>query len=247
MANASTGAQCIRRLPLEGTKNTRDLGGYPCKGGTTRWHMFLRSDNPSELTANDINYLKAYGVTDAVDLRRDDEAERQPSVLVGQNGFTVHSVPLGTDMENVDFEGANPGTMAGFYTDMLDRSGPGLADAMRIMAAAKGAVIFHCAVGKDRTGVLAMLLLDLAGVEDADIVADYSMTEIYMREIFDAQAAVFRNIEIPEYLLKSLPESMRHTIKHLKENYGTAEDYLLGQGLTQEEINTLKQKIAEPA
>ena len=51
----------------------------------------------------------------------------------------------------------------------------------------RGACLFHCTAGKDRTGVLAMLLLDLAGVSGESILADYSMSEVYMEEIFSPQ------------------------------------------------------------
>ncbi len=236
----------LRRLPLEGTQNTRELGGYPCPGGSTRWGVYLRSDNPGALTPADIAYLQAYGLTDAVDLRHPRECAEQPSALALCGGFAAVNLPLIEHLRDISFEGDVPGSMAGLYIALLDEAAPRLAGVLRVLARAKGGALFHCAVGKDRTGVVAMLLLKLAGVANADVVADYAATDIYMTEVFEAQKRVFTS-EIEEYVLKSHPTSMHRTLRHLKETYGTAEDYLLGAGLAAGDIARIREKFVEPA
>lgn len=235
----------MRRLPLQGTSNTRDLGGYPCTGGVTRWAAFVRSDNPSRLTDADVRFLENYGICEAIDLRSKEELEFQPSVLCGAENFEVHHISVNNDFHGVNFEGDVPGSMAGLYMMLLDGAPAELVQVMDVCANAKGGVLFHCAVGKDRTGVIAMLLLKLAGVEDADVIADYSITEIYMREIIEAQAKVFRQESIPEYVVRSIPESMARVLKHLKDNYGTAEKYLLKSGMAAAAIARLKQRLVQ--
>ncbi len=105
--------------------------------------------------------------------------------------------------------------------------------------------VFHCAVGKDRTGVVAMLLLKLAGVQDADVVADYAATDIYMTEVYEAQKRVFMG-DIEDYMLKSHPASMRRALRHLQETYGSAEAYLLGASLAEADIARIREKFIQP-
>lgn len=238
----------IRRLPLQGAANVRDLGGYPCEGGSTRWGIFLRSDSPADLTDADCGTLAAYGVTTAVDLRGDDERRDAPSALEGKAEFAAHSVTLCDNLHAVDFQGELPGSMAGLYTWLLDESAGLLAEAVQLLAGAEGAALFHCAAGKDRTGVVAMLLLKLAGVADTDVVADYSLTEIYMREIVEnkTQELHRRGIDVPGHVFRSAPKSMRHTLYYLAKNYGTAEDYLRGAGVPLGDLKAIRAKfIAE--
>lgn len=235
----------LRRLPLQGTRNTRDLGGYPCEGGVTRWRVFLRSDNPSRLTEADLEYLKAYGVDTAVDLRQAAEGSKFPSRLACAPGFACHQVSVKDDIDNIDYEGDVPGTMSGLYIDLLDNSKAPFARVMRALAAARGGALFHCAVGKDRTGVVAMLLLQLCGVADADIIADYAITDIYMTDIYDQQAVVFDG-GIPDYVLRSVPASMERVLRHLRQVYGGAAPYLARCGLSPAEVQALREKLVQP-
>lgn len=235
-----------RRLPLAGAKNARDLGGYPCPGGTTRWRAFVRSDNPGALTPEDIAYLQAYGVNASIDLRHPDECLRSPSSLASAPGFVYHPVSVNNEFTDLDFEGDVPGSMSGFYIALMDKAPEAMARVFRLMAEAEGGVLFHCAVGKDRTGLVAMLLLQLAGVGDTDIVADYAVTDIYMKEIFDAQAAAFKNDHVPDYVLRSKPVSMHRTLAHLHQRYRDAAGYFAAIGLTEAEIALLKDRLVEP-
>ena len=237
----------LRRLPLEGAKNTRDLGGYPCLGGSVRWGAFVRSDSPEYLTEADIGYLKTYGVGNVVDLRRADEAQNYPSALAGHADFQVKNIPLSSSFHGVDFEGDVPGSMSGLYIQILDEAQSEVCAVMQAMADAASGVLFHCAVGKDRTGVVAMLLLKLAGVSDADIIADYAVTDIYMKEAYGTQQLVFSRKDIPEFVLQSRPESMERVLRHLRETYGTAREYLLQCGMAQSALTALSKKLVEPA
>lgn len=241
--------QPLRRLPLQGAPNTRDLGGYPCEGGVTRWHSFLRSATTAPMTPEDIAFLRTYGVTTAVDLRSDEECGRSPSALHGLPGIESHHISLIDNLNSSSFEGDLPGSMAGMYTSLLDNSAADLARVCRVLAAAKGTALFHCTAGKDRTGVVAMLLLKLAGVPDADVEADYAVTEIYMREVSAQQLATLRrqrgDAAIPEYAFRSIPDSMRHTLAHLAARHGGARQYLLKAGVSAEELHTLHGKMVE--
>ncbi len=233
-----------RRLPLQGAYNTRDLGGYPCQGGVTRWGVFLRSDCPHSLTEKDIETLRRFGVRSTLDLRGEDEREEYPSLLESTPGFIPLHVSLSDQLLNADYEGDTPGSMAGLYLTLLDYSRPALGQALRLLASAEGCALFHCAVGKDRTGVVSMLLLGLCGVCESDIVADYAVTDTYMREL--ANHFLRENGGRYAYRVSSLPISMWRTLQHLQEVYGGAENYLRLAGLSEGELNAIREKLVQP-
>lgn len=237
-----------QRLPLEGTANTRELGGYPAvDGGQTAWHRFLRSDALDQLTDADIAFLRGYGVRLVLDLRGDDEVRDLPDRSLGPDVITRH-VTL-ADFNAADMEDVRRRMQAGViqpgeaYAAMLSNEA-GFAAAMRSLleAPAGSCVLFHCQAGKDRTGLLALLLLDLAGVDRQDCVTNYLQTrENLMRtdwypEQF-ANAGKFRDI------LDSLPETIAYVYDRMHERYGGAAGYLSACGLTDPEIAELRRRL----
>ena len=94
-----------------------------------------------------------------------------------------------------------------------------------------GCTLFHCRAGKDRTGVVAMLLLGLAGVSDEDIVADYAATQRYLGRGLRAQRVAVSAIlcrRASRCLFEAIPAEMELTLEHLHERYGTVREYLEG-------------------
>ena len=169
----------MRALTVDGLVNARDLGGAPLVGGgTTPFGVFFRSENVDAVTTRGWDQLHALGVRTIVDLRQDAERERdrrrRPDWLT-----TVH-VDL-DGLENTDFwrdyaDNGLWGTAAYFLPHldaMPERAGAALA---AVADADEGGVLFHCMSGRDRTGLVAMLLLTLAGAEPDAIVDDYLET-----------------------------------------------------------------------
>ena len=235
-------------LPLEGTGNTRELGGYrTVGGGRTVPGRFLRSDGLQELTGEDNRSLYEYGVRCVLDLRSELEVGQQPDAL--QEGFVYRRFPLIDHIQSDNMAGLLPATMEEMYCSLLDGSGDTLAAIFREMLRYPGdCVLFHCTAGKDRTGVVSMLLLALAGVDEDTIVADYAATEALMKEKFNRQRAKLRTlmgIEVPEYVGWSRPESMERTLRHLRERYGGAKAYLIRIGLSEEECCRLRRQMLE--
>ncbi|NYI59781.1 tyrosine-protein phosphatase [Cellulomonas soli] len=169
----------MRALAVDGLVNARDLGGLPLRGGgATPRGVFFRSENVDALTARGWGELHRLGVRTVVDLRQAAERERdqctRPDWVV-----TVH-VDL-DGLENVDFwhdyaESGLWGTAAHFLPHlaaMPERAGAALE---AVAGAREGGVLFHCMSGRDRTGLVAMLLLSVVGVESDAIVDDYLET-----------------------------------------------------------------------
>jgi len=133
---------------------------------------------------------------------------------------------------------------------LLDEAGASIAEIFHIFAQALlagHACLFHCAVGKDRTGTIAMLLLKLAGVSDELVIEDYAITEVFMKEVFAQQRKECEenNISAPDALFASTPENMESTLKHLADTYGTARDYLLSIGVSTEELETISNMFVQ--
>ena len=169
----------LRRIPLGTMLNLRDLGGYPIAGGgCTAWGRMLRGDNPAGLSDEDLQWLLDREITTVIDLRSAGELERKPDQLSADPNFFYHHIPMvgGERLPNLEQD------VGRSYFEMLERR-EAPARVLRAIAQAPGGVLFHCTAGKDRTGCTAALLLTLAGVGREDILADYQVTELYIREL----------------------------------------------------------------
>ncbi|HEX3701197.1 MAG TPA: tyrosine-protein phosphatase [Phenylobacterium sp.] len=177
-----------RHIAFEGIENFRDFGGYAtaCGRGLRPGRLF-RSGDHSRATEADLAALKALGISAIVDLRRPDERERFPSrrwagfgaAVIDSDAEQEHTVEWleflrGTDLSieafrryMLDYYRAAPTDPR--YVDLYSRYFHAVADS-------EGAVLVHCAAGKDRTGLICALTQHLAGVHDDDIVADYLLT-----------------------------------------------------------------------
>lgn len=231
-------------LQLDGAKNIRDLGGYPAEDGITAKGVFLRADGLQELTSRDIETLVRYGVRRVIDLRSDMEVKYMPDRVGEMEYFHVGMLD---QMNSEGFRGTGPESMFTLYQFLLDNSAEKIGEVMHLLAEVKeGASLFHCTAGKDRTGVIAMLLLKLAGVPEEYIVADYSVTEIYMKDVFARQKeqAAANGIEIKDYMQRSKPEDMRNTLEYFHKKYTDVETYLLQNcGCGKEETAFLKMRL----
>jgi protein-tyrosine phosphatase len=166
-----------RHLDWEGCLNVRDLGGLPAAGGrVTRWGAVVRSDSPAGLTPAGWSALRAHGIRTIVDLRNDDERTTH-SAAAGLD--TVH-VPL-DDLDDTEFwrriwDDDLDGTPR-YYRPFLEHKAERCAAAVAAVADARpGGVLVHCTIGRDRTGLVSLLLLALVGVGPADIADDYELS-----------------------------------------------------------------------
>lgn len=229
------------RLPLAGSFNTRELGGYPVKQGITQFQKFLRSDSLSDLTEQDLTFLENYGVRTIVDLRSDSEVRESPnpsSPLI-QN---LH-IPLVTG--NVadatkDITKEMNYSMGSFYVDCLKRYPDSLVNIFEAFAESEGCILFHCAAGKDRTGIVAAFLLELAGVCQADIIANYQITHTYLKANPNFMQA---HGSYPVEMSYSLPSYIEEALDYLHSYHESAENYLRSFGVAQAVLTELKDRM----
>lgn len=228
------------RLPMERAYNVRDLGGYATKKGTvTRHHQYLRSENLTDITTEDKEFLLQYGLCAAIDLRGREETLIYPNPFRSDEQVSYINCPLITDgildLRKVREVGFDPGE---FYVKLVEYKEMIYKIFRFILEHQDGCILFHCQAGKDRTGVLAMLLLGLCGVEKEDIVANYEVTHTYLKD-----HVTIRLDEGLEELAYSRPQWIERAYDHVIEEYGSFKHYFLAVGLTKKEIKRLKAKL----
>ena len=152
-------------LPMEGAYNIRDLGGYPAEnGGVTRKGLFFRADNTANLTPKDVDLLREKGVSLSIDLRSPKETQDWPSKLKGCAGMRYENIVMLDEISSNGFRGNFPASMAEMYIRNLDGARDSFVQVFRLLIENSGAALFHCTAGKDRTGMVSMLLILLVAV-----------------------------------------------------------------------------------
>lgn len=229
-----------RHLALEGCFNFRDLGGYrTVDGRTVRWRRLFRADGLSRLTEADLAHLADLGVATVIDLRTDGElAERAPVSPAGEFRPAVHHLPMIDVLPPIDEypSWADDGFLVGRYAAILADGMGAIGRALTLLAAPGGIPgVFHCTAGKDRTGILAALVLGLAGVPDDDIVADYALSREAMVRMLEWLR--FEHPEVAEELdrredaiLAVRPTVMARLIEHVRAEYGSFEGVAAAAG-----------------
>ncbi|HEY9716886.1 MAG TPA: tyrosine-protein phosphatase [Trichormus sp.] len=224
-----------RHLDWAGCLNVRDLGGVPLPDGrATAWRGFVRSDAPNKLTDVGWQALRAYGVGTIVDLRH--ERERNADTSDDSEGIAKIHLPL-EDLTVVEFwqKWNKYNCCPLYYQPFLEQFPQRVCEILTAMAeAGPGAVLFHCGIGRDRTGLLSLLLLALAGVEPDDIASDYELSVDRLNR-HDEQKKI-------EILLAEHDTTARKTILSLLDSVDV-ESYLLTAGISPSDIQTLRAKL----
>lgn len=230
-----------RKIDLDKMVNTRDLGGYETQDGHySKSHKYIRASSPSRATHSDILFLKDYGVKAVIDLRSDFEKEHQVNPFQKGEGIDFYEVNLfnSTKASVVPEEVKQYKDLGGVYIYMLESSQKQFYDLFQIfLKYPYDTVLFHCSAGKDRTGMIAALLLDLIGCHEYDIVKDYS--ESYENNLqINQELSQMIDKEAQDYL-RSSPRYMMELLDYLREHYGSSKEYLLKIGMKNEEIEEL--------
>lgn len=230
-----------RILHWDGCLNTRDLGGLPLGGGgLTRRGQIVRSDNIRHLSDEGWATLRAHGVKTLVDLRFAIERSEAPVpdgvAVINISLFGEQDAASADHAAEVLREAPDEVTAVGlFYLDTLETCAPNIAEAVEAIATAPvGAVGVHCYVGKDRTGIVAALLLELAGVEHDAIVEDYALTEGRVGPLVDgwiADASDPHEQMFRKRISTAPAGAMDAMLNGLRESHGGAEEYLRSAGL----------------
>ena len=242
-----------RLIELEGAFNVRDLGGYLRPDGTTTaWRQILRADGLHRLTPAAVQKLSDEGVRLVIDLRSAAELAVEPNPFADHPAVRYENVPLFAGLAPIAaMAAANGGTfdMAARYCHALDGCGEPIARTLSLIAdAPAGAVLFHCTAGKDRTGVIAALLLLVAGVEREIVVEDYAMTATIAPGLIEdlGSRLLKRGVEpgLVLQILASQPATMHTLLDHLEREHSGIGSYLSSIGLEDEVVDRLRRRLA---
>lgn len=236
-----------RELRLEVAHNVRHLGGYATRDGRTTTDAAIRSASLHRLTERGLEQLRERDVLTIVDFRSDVERERDVTPDTRRFGIrVVHAPVFQHDASPAGLAGEFPG-FAALYAMFLEVGAPAYRVLLETLAEADGRVLFHCAAGKDRTGVAAALLLELAGVDDETIIEDYTVTERLLAPLKDQWLPQMRERGFDETkaaaLLAAPRGDMEATLRHLRERFGDGEGYARAIGVADSAISAVRARL----
>jgi len=236
-----------RELKLEVAYNVRHLGGYPARAGRATRADVVRSASLHRLTAAGVERLAATGVRVVVDLRSRAEREEYPTPGVSALGIeTINAPVFEADASPTGLAGQFPGFQA-VYRSMLESGRGAYRTLFEVIADTPGGVLFHCAAGKDRTGVAAALLLDLAGVADETILDDYSRSAALLAPLLPEWLPRIAERGLTEAQARALMAShagdMQATLAHIRERWGSAEGYMEDIGVSFDAISAVRARL----
>lgn len=231
--------QGMKRIPLKGLGNFRDLGGFPAEGEHfTRYGQFYRSASLAHIGEEGRDKLLEMGIRTVIDLRFDIETESEPSPIKGDDRFTYinHSLMKRISLDQIDIKGgeANTKSLYNMYCQVMENCTEEIVELLQLLTDGneRGGVLFHCAVGKDRTGITAMFLLALCGVEDRDIIADYQISGALLKgHTADVSGSDYTNME--------------RLLAYLNEKHGSPTAYLRSIGVPQTNIEKLRMALLD--
>jgi protein tyrosine/serine phosphatase len=222
-----------RKLTFAGCVNFRDLGGYPAADGhSIRWRQLFRADGLTRLDEDDCAQLADIGLATVIDLRTDGEVEQRGRFPEVTFEVEYHHLPLTDvlppteDLSRYD----EPAFVTSRYEKLFSEGSSSLVRAVNVLAA-PGALpaVFHCSAGKDRTGILAALVLGFLGVPRAVIVEDYALSAEAMVALLERLKVEYADAvaEIDRYapaVVSAAPETMAAFLDTLAQTHGSFED-----------------------
>jgi protein-tyrosine phosphatase len=247
-------------IDLDGTANTRDVGGLPTTDGRrTVSRRLLRSDNLQDLSPGDVRRLVGdYGVRTVADLRADIEVQaggpgpltREPLVTVAHLSLFPErggrADPTEADVPPWQRRPGRGRGFSGLYLGFLAERPDSVLAALRLIAHGAGATVVHCTAGKDRTGVVVALALADAGVERPAIVADYAASADRYDELMTRLASAVGSRDLSyAAALRHRPKAvtMERFLDGLAEEAGGAGPWLAAQGWTADDRAALRRTL----
>jgi protein-tyrosine phosphatase len=250
-----SGEEIMKRiLDLDGAINLRELGGYhTTTGKTIKYNKLLRSGDISNLTSKTLKYLKKYGLKYVVDFRSMNEQQMWPDIKA--DFYEVYPDPVyplkgnGEKLTNV-LQQNNDSYLGMIYQSVVldqhaQQSYSLLFQLMLDNTGKDQSLLFHCAAGKDRTGVAAILVLKALEVDTETIVQDYLLTNLMYEDsatiekiLNDKNANQVRN---KMNMTKGDVESITSVFDAIEHYYGTFDNYLNNAlGIDSEALKTLR-------
>lgn len=243
-------------VQLSNPCNFRDLGGLGTAHGTVRSGQIFRSDDVATVTSTfAAAMVDEHDIGHIIDLRSANEVGFTGRGPLAELPVAYHHLPLiDRRTPSLDRRPETPQELGHGYVHMLEHAAPRLAIGLQLVAAAEQAVVFHCAAGKDRTGLLAALLLTAFDVDHASIVADYARTDEVMAEVNERLVpliaatnpnAATKPITAHHPILRAPAVTMTEFLTVSTERHGSPLAPLRKAGLSPETEQRLRQRYVE--
>ncbi|WP_329487086.1 tyrosine-protein phosphatase [Kitasatospora sp. NBC_01246] len=238
-----------RHIAFDALHNFRDMGGYRnSDGSSVRWGRLYRSDSLGKLSSpEDLAVFRGLGIGTVIDLRYPWEIAAKGRIPV-MDGVAYHNLSIEHrpyDQAEIDPDVDPWRYLADRFAEVAEDGVAEIRQVIELVAAADHPVVFHCASGKDRTGLIAALLLTLLDVPEVDIAADFALTELATPHLVaDWHAAnPGRTLRWPGY--GRAPEDViRHVLADLTAAHGSVRAYATGTlGVDEELIGTLRSRL----
>ena len=234
----------LKIFPFENIKNARSLGGYPTNdGGITSWESFIRSANLDNLTENDMKLLKDLNVRTVIDLRRAEETKYNcEKIDIIKNNFSYYQIsllPAPMNQEYIQKILDGEISIGRSYISLIDNF-DAIKKILEIMANSEGRVLYHCQEGKDRTGIISMILLLIANSPREIIMADYEVSSANLGYIDS-----FKPDESESIFRITSPYNIKEAMDYIISKYENIELYLEKVGIDNKTLKKLKEKMIE--
>jgi protein-tyrosine phosphatase len=247
-----------RTIALEGAHNLRDFGGLPTTDGrVVRAGRLFRSDALGRLTERDLATMRSIGLRTVIDLRTTEELATRGRFPHERHPVTFHHLPVLDTTWDRDDPGLDLLEPDEFlfraYAEMLDIGTERIARAFSVLAEPDALpAVFHCAVGKDRTGVLAALVLSALGVERDAVLADYDLTNAGLVRLRTWAAAHDPEVEMrmaaaPPKFLVADPRAVARLLDAVIEEHGSLAGYLAAIGVPTSDLDRLAEELLTDA
>lgn len=235
-----------RFIDLDGSFNTRDIGGYPAREGMIARNTVYRSDHLHLLTDEDLKKITSLGIRTVIDLREPGRAETYPNRLPEE--VISYELPIydGTKPLHVPVLIRRNSISSYFqksYVEYLDEWGHRFLPIFELISDPSAyPVLYHCSNGKDRAGVLTALLLDLAGVRRELIVSDFSLSNYHIEQVIEKfidheEGTLLMRLGVPREELSELmgvrTQWIQNLLDHIDMTYGSTRGYLEHIGISQ--------------
>jgi protein-tyrosine phosphatase len=264
----------VRRLPLEGSPNFRDLGGYETTDGRfVRWGLIYRSGALNKLTPKDFAYLSQLGIHAVCDFRTQQENSTAPELWVPGSNVDHISLPIPPRV-NKDantspqaFYASNPTLtelrdwMAINYDSLAFSAAPQYSKLFVQLEEEHLPLLYHCASGKDRTGVFSAFLLLMLGVPEKTVLADYELSNTYLKIPLPTDATKDASQKAAsattpahgqltqeqwQVTMVSDPEYLKGMLRHIEARYGSFDNYRrIVLAVSDEDVEKLRSRLLE--
>ena len=226
----------MNELNLNGAVNLRDLGGLPTvQGKKTKKGKLYRSGSLDRLASPEIERLVEQGISLDIDLRGDEEVRRWVDLLGADERVRYEVVPLLPSIKPEEL----PKILSAIYLWTLDQSKKDFYHIFSLMLEnAEKATLFHCSLGKDRTGMVAALLFLLAEVPRPLIIEDYMQSQTNLKRILEKMEEM--NDPALKVFLTAREEDIVPFLDAIDEDYGGVTGYFREIGFSDKEIERIK-------